>query len=123
MRICVPAADRKGLEGLVCAHFGSAPYYVVHDTERGTTEVLENESAHHAHSGCRPLLGLVEQEIGALVVCGIGRLAVARLNADGTKVYRAIDGTVAANLAALNAGELATFAVDAACIGHEGAGS
>jgi predicted Fe-Mo cluster-binding NifX family protein len=118
MRVCIPAGDERGLESRTFGHFGSAPFFVVHDTDEQTTKVIRNENQHHAHGGCQPLLGLGGGELDALVVGGIGRRAIARLNEAGTKVYRAIEGTIADNLASLRAGELDEFAADAACAGH-----
>jgi predicted Fe-Mo cluster-binding NifX family protein len=118
MRICIPAGTDAGLESPVFGHFGSAPYFVVHDTDAGGTEVIENENQHHAHGGCQPLAAFDGQTLDALVVGGIGRRAIARLNQAGTKVYRAVEGTVAANVTKLAAGELEEFSAESACAGH-----
>ena len=118
MRICIPAGDNRGLDGPVFGHFGSAPYFVVHDTGTGATEVIENGNQHHAHGGCQPLAAVDGAALDALVVGGIGRRAIARLNEAGTRVYRAVEGTVAANLAKLEGGELEEFSAETACAGH-----
>ena len=119
MRVCIPASDGTGLDSTVFGHFGSAPFFVVHETDEGITEVLRNENQHHGHGGCQPLSALEGRALDALVVGGIGRRAVARLNEAGTKVYRALEGTVADNVAKLRAGELSEFTADTACVGHD----
>ncbi len=119
MRICIPASDEKGLESTAFGHFGSAPYFVVYDTETDSTESIENENRHHGHGGCQPLSALAGMALDALVVGGIGRRAIARLNEAEIKVYRAAAGTVADNVAKLQAGQLEEFTADAACAGHE----
>jgi len=118
MRICIPAGEDRGLDSPVFAHFGSAPYFVVHDTDVDGTEVIENDNRHHAHGGCQPLAAVDGTALDALVVGGIGRRAIARLNEVGTRVYRAVEGTVAANIAKLEAGELEEFSAESACAGH-----
>ena len=119
MSICIPAADARGLDGIVHGHFGSAPYFVIHDPETQTTDVLVNENAHHAHGGCQPLAALGGHTVDALVVGGIGRRAIERLNADGVKVFRAIEGTVADNVDGLATGALDEITPDAGCAGHD----
>ncbi len=118
MRVCIPASSDAGLDSPVFGHFGSAPYFVVHEAESGTTEIIQNENQHHAHGGCQPLAAFEGVALDALVVGGIGRRAIARLNDAGTKVYRAVEGTVAANVAKLAAGELEEFTAESACAGH-----
>ncbi len=120
MRICIPASDGKGLESTAFGHFGSAPYFVVHDTETGGTESIENENRHHGHGGCRPLSALEGKSLDALIVGGIGRRAIARLNEAGTKVYRAAAGTVADNVLKLRAEDLEEFTAETGCAGHGG---
>lgn len=118
MRVCIPASDEKGLESATFGHFGSALYFVVHDTETASTQVLRNENPHHGHGGCQPLSALGDRSLDALIVGGIGRRAIARLNASGTKVYCAAEGTIAENVARLQRGELAEFTLESACAGH-----
>ena len=120
MSICIPAADARGLEGKVHGHFGSAPYYVIHDPHAQETEVLPNTNAHHAHGACRPLAALEGRTIQTIIVGGIGRRAVEHLNRHGIAVFGAVAGTVQENLDKLQAGRLENIAPDAACAGHGG---
>ena len=118
MKVCIPASDERGLESMSFGHFGPAPFFVVHDTNEGSTEVIRNENQHHGHGGCEPLSALEGKSLDALVVGGIGRRAIARLNDAGTKVYCALEGTVADNLEKLQAGGLEEFTAETACAGH-----
>ena len=118
MRICIPASDERGLESTTFGHFGSAPYFVIHDTETGDAESIENENQRHGHGACQPLSALADKTLDALIVGGIGRRAVARLNEAGTAVYRAVPGTVAENVAKLMAEDLEEFTAETACAGH-----
>jgi len=119
VRICIPASDEGELESTAFGHFGSAPLFVVHDTNEGSTEVIRNDNQHHGHGGCQPLSALEGKALYALVVGGIGRRAIVRLNEAGTKVYCALEGTIADNVAKMQAGELEEFTAETACAGHD----
>ena len=120
MSICIPAGDARGLDGAAYGHFGSAPYFVFHDPKTDRTEVVGNANADHAHGGCQPLVALGDREVDALVVGGIGRRAIERLNASGVTVFRAVEGTVSENLAKLRTGALDEITPEAGCAGHGG---
>ena len=119
MGICIPAADASGLSAPAFGHFGSAPYFVIHDPKTQETEVMENTNAHHAHGGCQPLAAFAGNAIDVLVVGGIGARAIQGLNASGVKVYRAIEGTVAENLEKLAIGMLVEMTPEGGCAGHQ----
>jgi predicted Fe-Mo cluster-binding NifX family protein len=40
MRLCIPTIDDAGLDAQLSAHFGSAPYYTIVDTESEAFEVV-----------------------------------------------------------------------------------
>lgn len=42
MKIIMPVDEEKDT---ICATFGRAPYFAVHDTETGRTEILDNPAA------------------------------------------------------------------------------
>jgi predicted Fe-Mo cluster-binding NifX family protein len=52
------------------------------------------------------------------VVGGIGGGALRQLNAAGVQAYRAVEGTVAENLALIRAERLPTFTPAHTCAGH-----
>ena len=122
MTICVSAATGEGLSAPAFGHFGSAPYFVVHDPARQSTIVVENESAHTAHGGCQPLGALDDHGVDRIIVGGIGARAIQRLNASGVTVYRAIAGSVRENLERLASGTLEEMAPESGCAGHHGEG-
>ena len=47
MRICIPAETDAGLKAKINAHFGSAPYFIIYDTDKETLEVINNSNQHH----------------------------------------------------------------------------
>jgi len=120
MKVCVPAADNVGLQSQPFGHFGSAPFFVMHDTESKETEIVENPNAAHEHGACQPVAALGGRTVEAILVGGIGARAIAKLNADGIRVYRAEPGTVEENLASLTAGQLAEITPAGGCQQHGG---
>jgi predicted Fe-Mo cluster-binding NifX family protein len=120
MKICFPVEQNIGLDSPVYGHFGSAPLFLVVDSEtREVTQVL-NRDLHHAHGACSPLKALGGQEAEAIVVGGIGAGALMGLNRAGLKVYRALGVTIADNLTCLAQVELPELTPDQVCGGRSG---
>lgn len=122
MNICIPVDADQGLASRVCHHFGSAPAFLLVDTQAGTTRCVPNANLHHAHGQCQPLLSLQGEHLDGIVVGGIGRGALQRLIVAGLQVYQTDHPSVEATLAALAAGELRPMTPDAACGGRHGHG-
>jgi len=120
MKVCIPAATDSGLTNIPFGHFGSAPYFVIYDTESSVAEVLANANEHHAGGGCQPLAALGGQSVDAFVVGGIGAGAIQKLNASGVRVYQCGAGSVGDNVKALKEGTLAELSVAAGCQQHGG---
>jgi len=121
MNICIPVSADQGIASPVCAHFGSAPFFMIVDTENGTCRALPNQNQNHAHGMCQPLMALQGEDLGGIVVGGIGMGALNKLMTAGLDVYHAQHPTVEMTLAAFNAGELRMMTAEAAC-GHHGQG-
>lgn len=121
MKIAFPTQEEKGLESLVYGHFGSARRFILVDRDKGSFETIDNRDSEHEHGQCQPLQALGGGRVDAVVVGGIGAGALARLNAAGITVYRAVEGSVAENLKLIDAGFLPVFMLDQTCAGH-GAG-
>lgn len=120
MKICFPVDTDNGLESNVYGHFGSAPFFIVFDTETKTVERIDNQNLEHAHGMCNPLKALNGQMVDALVVGGIGAGAINKLNALGIKVYRGFEGTVQDNIGHFENNAMAEITMDQACGGHGG---
>lgn len=119
MNICIPVDADRGVASPVCAHFGSAPFFLVVDPEHGTCRAIPNRNLHHAHGTCQPLMALQGEDLDAIVVGGIGAGALNKLLAAGLEVYEAQHPTVELTLAAFKAGRLRAMRPEAAC-GHHG---
>jgi predicted Fe-Mo cluster-binding NifX family protein len=120
MKVAIPVAEDYGLESLVYGHFGSAPVFVLVDSETMSVESLGNRDQAHVHGQCSPMQALAGRSPDAVVVGGIGAGAVRGLRAAGIKVYHCDGGTVAQAVGWLKAGELPEMDEDSACTGHAG---
>ena len=120
MQICIPVVENCGLESRVSAHFGSAPGFMIVDTESGNARLIGNSNQHHAHGMCQPLAALAGETVDGIVVGGIGMGALTKLQAAGITVYRALHPTVGETLAAFTAGSLQPLGHHEACGGHHG---
>jgi predicted Fe-Mo cluster-binding NifX family protein len=122
MKICFPAETLEGINSSVYGHFGSAPGFVIVDTENMNVEEIQNGDLHHAHGMCQPLKALGGKQVDAVAVAGIGMGALMGLEARGIKVYRAIQGTVGRNIDLIREGKLPTFDSRFTCAGHADGG-
>lgn len=122
MKVCFPAGEASRMDSPVYGHFGSAPAFVIVDTESEEITVLSNADQHHAHGMCNPVAALAGHTINAVVVGGIGGGALMKLNMAGISVYKATSGTIAENLSFLASGRLPQFQPGHTCAGHTGTG-
>ena len=120
MQICFPVEVDKGLESEVFGHFGSAPFFVVFDTQTKSVHTINNQDLGHVHGMCNPLKALNGKMVDAIVVGGIGAGAINKLNEMGIKVFKALSGSVQENLGFFETNILTEMTVKQACGGHEG---
>jgi len=121
MRLCIPVTADEGVDSEVSQHFGSAPLFMMIDTESGERRAVANADQHHSHGACQPLKAMAGEAVDAIVVGGIGGGALSRLRRAGLRVYLTRLATVEAVLAALAADELMEATLENAC-GHHGHG-
>ena len=118
MNICIPVDGNQGLQSSVCAHFGSAPAFMIVDTDSGSCRAIPNKNQHHGHGMCMPLQSLQGEQIDGMVVGGIGMGAFNKLNAENIQVYISELPTVAETVAAFKAGTLRLMQPNMACAHH-----
>jgi predicted Fe-Mo cluster-binding NifX family protein len=118
MKIAFPTEENKGMSSAVFGHFGSAPHFIIVDSDILTFEFTANPDREHQHGKCQPLEAFSGKTVDAVVVGGIGAGALHRLNTAGIKTYRAVEGTVAENLELIKSGLLPLFTGDQTCAGH-----
>jgi predicted Fe-Mo cluster-binding NifX family protein len=120
MRICIPTQTNFGKQAQVHDHFGSAPYFTIHDVDQDICEIVDNSDRHHANGACHPLGVLEGKRIDAVVCSGMGRRAIEKLNEGGVLVYRASEATVESIVSRYRTGDLEEFTVETACARHGG---
>jgi predicted Fe-Mo cluster-binding NifX family protein len=123
MKVCFPVSTSRSLESEVYGHFGSAPAFILVDTDTQETSVIANRDQNHPHGMCSPLKALGVSAIDCVVVGGIGGGALMKLNQAGVAVYKAMGLTVQDNLDLLQAGRLPVFQPGHVCAGHSLGGS
>jgi len=120
MKVCFAVQEDRGIESTVYSHFGSAPVFVVVDTELQKTVTVNNRDLNHVHGACSPIKAIGGHDIEAVVVGGIGAGAIRGLNAAGIKVYGSVKDTVKDNLALFIENKLPELSMSNACGGHQG---
>jgi predicted Fe-Mo cluster-binding NifX family protein len=118
MKICIPTETDEGLKAQVHAHFGSASYFTIYDTEKESIETVDNANTHHAHGTCQPMKTLGAKRIDAVVCAGMGARAVQGLNASGIKAFRVGQGTVSQVIKQFEQGSLEEITPENACSQH-----
>ena len=125
MTICIPVNLDSGLQSPVCAHFGSAPLFLIVDTESGECRPIVNGNCNHHHGMCQPLTALAGERFDAIAVGGIGMGALSKLQAANLRVFISTEPTVEKTIAALKSGLLPEATPASACRhghGHHGHG-
>ncbi len=120
MKVGFAIEVNQGLDSPVYGHFGSAPAFLIVDTELDRVSVVDNSNAHRVHGACSPLATLGDGGLDAMIVGGIGPGAIMKLNAMGVKVFRAGAATVRENLSLLGKGVLRELSMDDVCREHGG---
>ena len=118
MNICIPVENNNGLNSAICAHFGSAPAFMIVDTETNACRIIQNQNNHHAHGMCAPLAMLQGESIDGMLVGGIGMGALNKLAAANIQVFSAEQCTVQQAIDAFHSGTLKPMQPGMACRGH-----
>jgi ArsR family transcriptional regulator len=106
MKICVPVDQDNGLNSVPSRDFGTAPLFLIHDTDSGQTEVVENMEKGMYDGTLDSLKSLSEHRFDVLLVSGIQDQVLSELRSRGKNIYRAIAGTVEGNIKVLERGDL-----------------
>ena len=120
MKVGFAVQGNDGVESKVYDHFGSAPAFIIVDTEEKDVLTVNNRDLHHVHGACNPIMALDGKSVDAMVVGGIGAGALTKLNALGIKVYGSGALTVKENLALLSENKLQELSGYNSCRSHQG---
>ena len=119
MKVCFPVKSNEGMSSIPYNHFGSAPECIICDLESNDVKAIGNGDLGHEHGKCQPIKALSGEVVDAVVVGGIGKGAIVKLNSMGIKVYQSIEGTIEENVNSLKNGELKEFDSNHTC-NHDG---
>jgi predicted Fe-Mo cluster-binding NifX family protein len=120
MKVGFAVQVNEGLESTVYDHFGSAPAFLIVDTDQEQIAAVDNSNTHQVHGACNPAATLGGSQIDAMVVGGIGAGAIMKLNAMGVKVFSAGAARVSENIHLLKENKLREITANDACGGHQG---
>ena len=99
MKIMIPLNDDQAT---VCIVLARAPYFLLHDTEKGTSEVLENPAAQaQGGAGLKAAQFIADCGADTLLTVRCGENAAEVFKAAEIRIYKATEGTAEENLAAL----------------------
>jgi ArsR family transcriptional regulator len=118
MQVAFPVETDQGMRSPVYNHFGSAPIFIIIDSETYAAKLIQNADLNHIQGQCRPLAALQGVTVDAVVAGGIGRGALNKLRTAGIQVFTAAKGSVGENLALFNEGQLTEFPANQICVGH-----
>jgi len=118
MKLCFPVSKNDGLASQIFNHFGSAPLFLLVDTETQRIQELANRQQGHGHGGCSQHQAMTAAKVDALILSGIGRGALSKLTAAGIKIYQAQGATISDNILCLIDGRLSQMTAEVSCAGH-----
>lgn len=104
MIIAIPLEENRES---VCASFGRAPYFMLHNNETNTSEVKANPAASaEGGAGIKAAQFVLDAGAGAVITVRCGQNAADVFKTAGTKVYKALHTGANENLTALAEGKL-----------------
>jgi predicted Fe-Mo cluster-binding NifX family protein len=118
MKICFPTVEDNDLNSKLSGHFGSAPFFLVVDTETNEVQPLSNTNQHHVHGQCNPVAAFAGADVDAAIVLGIGANALNRLEMYNIMVYQGKKPTIKENLELFKNNELKLLESSHACDSH-----
>jgi len=93
MKVAVPTMGDRGLDELICAHFGRAETFTIVDVDAGDFDVVRNTSEHMGGTGLPPEL-ISAKGAQVMLAGGLGPKAVKMFEGYGIDVFVGATGTV-----------------------------
>lgn len=119
MKLCLPVTENDGIKSSVSEHFGSAPYFIIVDTDTTECSVITNTNSNHSHGMCQPLSVLSNYQFDGIVVGGIGLGALNKLRASNIKVFKTEYTNITDTVEAYKANKLKEMTTEASCAHHD----
>ena len=118
MKLCLPVKENNGINSQVSEHFGSAPFFMIVDTDTLECKAITNTNSEHSHGMCQPLSVLSAYTFDGIVVGGIGAGALNKLKASNIKVFKTGFGNIADSIKAYKENKLEEMELNSTCAGH-----
>lgn len=118
MKVSVPTMGDRGLNELICAHFGRAETFTIVDTDSGDVEVVPNTSEHMGGTGLPPEL-ISAKGAHVMLAGGLGPKAVKMFEDYGIDVFVGATGTVRDAISDWKEGHLEEASDRNACREHQ----
>jgi predicted Fe-Mo cluster-binding NifX family protein len=118
LKVCFPIEKDDGLASAVYGHFGSAPMFLLVDTDSNQATTIPNADSHHSHGACKPMMALSGEQVDGIVVGNIGAGARMQLKSFGLRVFKAQGATVQENIEKITLDTLPEFGDHENCSGH-----
>jgi len=114
----MPVNENDGINSTICEHFGSAPLFMIVDTNTLSITEVKNDDQHHAHGMCHPLSVLGNYKFDGIVVGGIGAGALNKLKNAGITVYITEYSNISNTIKAYNENKLKEMDQNNVCSHH-----
>lgn len=109
MLVAIPI-ESKNMNAAVCASFGRAPYFLVHNTEDGKNTIIDNPGASaQGGAGIKAAQALVDSKADVLLTTRCGENAAEVLQAANIALYKSSTVSVAKNITLFTEGKLAVL--------------
>ncbi len=106
MIIAIPS-DKESLDSAVCVSFGRAPFYCLYDTETEQSTFIVNSAADSpGGAGIKAAQLLVDSKANILITIRCGENAAKVLKPANVELYKALNLSVADNIAAYKQNKL-----------------
>jgi predicted Fe-Mo cluster-binding NifX family protein len=109
MIIAVPA-EKESLDSAICQSFGRAPFFCIYDSEAESSHFIDNTAVKASGgAGIEAAQLLVDQKVDALITYRIGENAAKIFKAADTSLLKAVNLSIADNVASFIEGKLAAL--------------
>ena len=118
MKVCIPIAEKNGLDSKVYEHFGSAKYFIIYNLDDDTYKIADNINDHTNHGECTSITTIKSFNVDAVLTGGMGQRAIQKFNNSGIKVYRLASANIKEAIDIFKKENINEMDVNSGCSGH-----
>lgn len=119
MKIAFPVKENQGLKSMIDDHFGTAPQFLIVDTNSRNVALVDNRKLTSGESGCKKGIFQESDQVDAVVTRCMGDGSRKLLTAANIKVYQAQKESVQENLDLFEKDQLQLFHIFDHCLTHK----